>query len=453
MNSTQERKWLSEGPSLTDLIANIKDERKPGNKMALIIPTFENNDLLIRQLDKLKSQSFKGFDIIIVYGADDPFIKKPEWSSILHLRQKSRQGSSGGYYAGQRCAMDQGYETVVLSDNDCLPVSDDLMRELARAIDDGAQAVIANQTHGDPAFINQVGIPHYYGCFRRDVLIKTGLTYLPLFYGGEDIDLLERIRKQGIPIERVHARAFHPRIKPAAIIDPKKRFYCTRGEIESLLLRKEHLNSFLLIYIYSMMGLCYYALGRKDTGAAFIKGVWKGTGLKFFLDPGSKDDSWGNAVKSQTPHGTFDFVINKDERLDLLKGDHGPEFWLHLTDTSTFSYSLKRIANTAFRFISARKVLGKKIQFYEDCKAVDLPLMLMANEAWLQFDGKSYQLFRGRGILQIIFWIGAIAIISPITMVSSFALFLRGLVTTSLLGIKSDGYGTEVYQSKPQGMR
>lgn len=437
-------KWLRIGPTLQELVAERKDERKPDRgKIALIIPTFQDNSLLIAQIEALKSQSFKGFDIIVIYGMNDRFIQKPDWASMLHIRQRSRQGSAGSYYTGQKIAIEEGYESIVLSDNDCMPESDSLIEDMVLMMDGGAQVVMPNQILGTQRKGHILNMPHYYGCMSREALIKSGLTYLPLFYGGDDIDLIERIRHHGFTIDHVDSSASHPRIKPAILVNPWKRFYCTRGEIKSLLMRSKHLNAFLLIYIFTMMGLCYHAFGRRTTGNAFLKGVWEGTGPGFFIDSTMESDEWKATPELAKPPEDLDFTIDGRMKFDLIGGEQGPESWLLISDPRSLKFSLKRIANTMFRFVSARGIFGKRILFVEQNKAIDLPLLLMAKEAWMRFDGREYVLFRGRTRGQILFWMLTVAIASPVAVISSAALLFRGSMNRFLSGAESDGYGSE----------
>ena len=93
--------WLKRGPSLGELVAEVKDNRrKKRSRLTLIIPTFRDNELLEKHITKLANQTFQDFDVIIVYGEEDRFIETPKWASILHIREKGRNGCAGAFYLG-----------------------------------------------------------------------------------------------------------------------------------------------------------------------------------------------------------------------------------------------------------------------------------------------------------------------------------------------------------------
>ena len=187
-------KWLDKGPELSELVSERLDRRSSRKDVAVVITTSGNPEVLEEHLGALGKQKFRDFDVLIVYGQRDSFAAGPRWAGILHLREKARGGSSGAFYIGQKAALEEGYRTIILADDDCIPVSDDLMGRLAQGVEEGHKILLPKLDKGERG-IRMTRIPHYYGAFGREVFERAGLTYLPLFFGGDDVELFHRMAK------------------------------------------------------------------------------------------------------------------------------------------------------------------------------------------------------------------------------------------------------------------
>ncbi len=128
-----EAAFLRRGPELGELVAETRDGRKGGRKrIAVAIPTRNWNEILSEHVKRLSKQAFRDFDVIIVYGEDDEFLDDVCGLPVVHIRRKADCGSAGGFYIGEKFAFDEGYDMVVLADNDALPDSDSLVGEAGR---------------------------------------------------------------------------------------------------------------------------------------------------------------------------------------------------------------------------------------------------------------------------------------------------------------------------------
>ncbi len=217
--------WKKEGPALDELVLETKDGRKGKRALAIVITSFQARESLAEHLRRLSRQSRKDFDIIAVYGEKDEFLETPGWAGVLHVREKGRMGCAGANYIGQKIALQEGYESVILADDDCMPVSDDLVEKLAGSPGDCA---MPNAGYGGQEAVSGF-IIHHYGILRRGALEKAGLTYLPFGNGGEDLELIARIRKAGMKISHADAGGCHPAAAPMMLEGGGRLFHYQWG--------------------------------------------------------------------------------------------------------------------------------------------------------------------------------------------------------------------------------
>ncbi|MCX8175395.1 MAG: hypothetical protein N3E51_04275, partial [Candidatus Micrarchaeota archaeon] len=75
-------------PKLESLQGETKDcRRRKRGEVLLIIPSYHDSKRLKRMLDGLARQSFKKFDIAIIYASDDKFVPSRRLP-IIHVRRK-----------------------------------------------------------------------------------------------------------------------------------------------------------------------------------------------------------------------------------------------------------------------------------------------------------------------------------------------------------------------------
>lgn len=208
---------IAEAPPLDGLFSEIRDDRKGRKEAAIIIPTFSAQDLLKKHLDKLSKQDTGLFDILIVYGMDDRFIETPHWAGILHLRRSWDFGSAGAFFAGEKKAVAEGYDKIILADDDCFPVSSDLVKKICQALD--GSMIVKPRISLPPRIEMMETVLPQYGGIRREAFEKAGYSYLPLYSGGEDLDLEERLCAEYGPATRISETATHPWFMPPLLGD------------------------------------------------------------------------------------------------------------------------------------------------------------------------------------------------------------------------------------------
>ncbi len=147
-------------------------------------------------------------------------------------------------YLGQKYAYEKGYEYIILSDNDAIPVDQDLVEELVRHCNAHSIATPRNIAENE----NQDLIFHY-GCFTRNVIEIVGFIDWKLFLYGDDVEYANRLKSFGIAITRVDKKYYHPM---KYHFGPNRAYFEIRNELENAkryLSRRRHLHEFLLTRI------------------------------------------------------------------------------------------------------------------------------------------------------------------------------------------------------------
>jgi len=95
-------------PEAAALISKRKDTIAKKRDIVIVIASKNDRKTLESHIAALSKQTFREFNIIIVYGKSDEFL---EVENAIHIREKSGRGSAGAFYIGERIALDQGYRT------------------------------------------------------------------------------------------------------------------------------------------------------------------------------------------------------------------------------------------------------------------------------------------------------------------------------------------------------
>ncbi|MFA5105522.1 MAG: hypothetical protein WC506_01040 [Candidatus Micrarchaeia archaeon] len=184
-----------------ELFSSVLEVRKTGSKLLVVISSFKDCDLVIRHLGYLSKQSFTGFNALFVVGVpfDDARLKAHllsanyPFGSII-AKENDRRGCSGAFFAGQKYALENGYDYVVMADDDCFPVDPKLVEELYANRQSKYVApttVFVEDGYRKKGF--QAG-PTQYSLYSVEVFKRFGLYYLPLFQGADDGEYMERVK-------------------------------------------------------------------------------------------------------------------------------------------------------------------------------------------------------------------------------------------------------------------
>jgi len=198
MGSTEnDAKWLRKGPALHEIVSGITVIRRKGD-CAIVLPVHNETELLNRHLEALSEQTTSDFDVIIVHSPelDVSAVNTKVPFGIAFIRLKS--ASAGvGYYAAQKYALRNGYSSIILADVDCLPVGRTAVQLLREAAATDKKTVFFPVIRSMAREARKNRSLHWYSAMDRSVLEKSGLTYLPLYYGRMDLELELRICTTG----------------------------------------------------------------------------------------------------------------------------------------------------------------------------------------------------------------------------------------------------------------
>ena len=204
-------------------------------KLAIVIINWNSFDLTSDTLVSLSSTSYKNYDIIVVdnFSTDNSAAQlEKDFPSIILLKSDENKGFTGGNNLGFDYAINEGYEYVMMLNND-VAVEPDFLEPLVVKLDmdekiGGVQPLI--YFYHDRELIwnagsryNDIfGIPYILGYYRKDkgqlqrkkqksidwitgcafmirteVLKKVGVLKQDFFIYYEDVDLSFRIKEAG----------------------------------------------------------------------------------------------------------------------------------------------------------------------------------------------------------------------------------------------------------------
>jgi glycosyltransferase involved in cell wall biosynthesis len=195
--------FISRPPELAELAGNTEDERTRDNKLVVIVPSFHDEHRLRRFFSAVAQQTFRSFDIVVVYAPDDTFVKNP-LLSILHIRRKRDFGFAGAVYLGQLIAQRDSYEYFLITDVDKLPTDQFVFDRMMRVATTSGTDIVCGRyslwaTSGEKFIERKLpkGFPRVWGTIwwlcRTKLLQSAGLYLLPLYMGLDELEYRYRL--------------------------------------------------------------------------------------------------------------------------------------------------------------------------------------------------------------------------------------------------------------------
>ncbi len=416
--------WLREGPGLEELCIKAGDTRKGRKRIAVVVPTLGKKSLVEEHLRRLAAQTSGGFDVVVVYGADDSVARVPEGLGCVHLRGRSDFGSAGAFYAGERFALDEGYGKIVLADDDCLPLSEDLVQRLDEATE-SSDVALPKIAYGDAA-PSAGNLINHYGCVRARAFRLGGLTYAPLFFGGDDIELMTRLSGSGCTLAFADSSASHPAIPSTLIIPPRKLFYYLRGGI----LGKYLDGSFLLAWgsnLFFLWGALPLAFIHRECALAMFDAATMASGMRFFRPV-------AGPMKNPTPVRLPEGAIQLEKRIKWLPETRTDAVWF----AGLFA---ERAAGAICSVPMAARAFGKMVVFHGGVGFGGLGPLLSSRKSYIEHEGKTYLICDNRFYLLSPLLVLLAAAALPLVAGASFCLTCAGFIMKARRGADSRKYG------------
>lgn len=201
------------------------------NEILAVVVTYNRCGELKECINALKSQTFEGFDILVVNnGSTDGTKEYLDSESRLTVIHQNNVGGAGGFYAGMKYMYDHGYEWLWLMDDDGVPASTQL-EELIKCKEESwylNALVIDKDNHNQFAFklhdssftptiarqqkiLREFVHPFNGTLYKRDLIEKIGFIKREMFIWGDEKEYTFRAIKAGVvPTTVTAAIHYHP---------------------------------------------------------------------------------------------------------------------------------------------------------------------------------------------------------------------------------------------------
>ncbi len=183
------------------LVSYTKEFGKRKTDLLIVISSLSGYDFVIKHLSYLKKQTYLDFNVLLVIGP--PFEDRrilAHFAShhypfgIIVAKENERRGCTGGFFTGQKYALEQHYDYMIMGDDDCMPVDKRLVEALYR--NRKRDYVAATMVFVEDGYRKKgiVGAPTSYSLLSANFMRHHGLYYLPLFHGADDAEYMERVK-------------------------------------------------------------------------------------------------------------------------------------------------------------------------------------------------------------------------------------------------------------------
>ncbi len=432
---------FKEKRGLEQLISTVRDDRKGKNKVVIVIASYKGNDILREHLKYLKNQTFKKFDVAIIYGTDDKFLPTPEWASIVHIRRKHDFGSAWAYYTGEKFFLEEYYDMFIEADNYSFPKSRDLVGKLVEAVQSGNEYAYPKVKYENTSIVTVSGAIRHYACVSRKLAERAGLVYAPFYMYAEDAEYSRRLMntaKRHTVVDSILDRSY--RTKGEFLVTNAYTYYKTKNGI--ILLRhvdrglKKIPSLFLTFFSMFYVALFHFLSGNKEAFLEINKGLLAGALLSM-----KTRKAFNTQLASRTVEkGDFELMLVdydiKDFYLESVKKlkSYSPRFMaVFYKRDNAATRDLK------YFFLPALKIFGKRAAFFTYFG--NFPLYTLApffcKKLYVYGDGELTTIKENDSVFYRIIFIA----LSPAIATASLLLFLITIFNPRKL--KTYGYGVK----------
>lgn len=432
-----EKTWLTEAPSCDDLVDEVADGRLPRkSRTAIIIPSYADQQTLARHLKALGNQTVSDFDVVVIYGNKDSFVNIDRKLSVLHIRQRTNIGCAGSFYLGQRICLEEGYQNLIFADDDCIPLSEDLVEMLVRSLGKSWMARPRIKTDSEDKLSR--GVIHHYGSVRSECLKRSGLTYLPFFLGGEEFDLMRRLRKEGFGYEEIESIASHRSWPPLFIWEMDKIQAYSMGNILQLIIARDLLRSWISMSIHLQSAVGLMLIGKQDQTSRYLASAWRTSDCDFSRNWLSGPRVVPIALPCEASSFKEDNILKRSD-----SGGMDPEIeaFIQFEGKNPIANLLGRALEMIREKDRILASMNRNVLFDGWCNIRDFPYILLSKGSAIRFEGGTYVINRDRGLIEILLSCFCFLALLPLSVGLGFILSIRGIANAKIGRIKSEGYG------------
>ncbi|MEM3369377.1 MAG: hypothetical protein QXE90_00780 [Candidatus Micrarchaeia archaeon] len=216
-------------PNIDNLISEIIDKRKNkkrNSENAIIILTYKSNNELLEFIKTLEKQNYRDFDLIIIYGPKDKTINSINAFNFVNIVRKEDIGCAGGFYLGEKYAYKEGYKRIIHIECDVRFVNKTTLKTIIESCK--SKSIVMPSVFTLDFSIKGRGM-HQATCFDSSLINYAGFTFLPLYFGAEDGEYEDRLKKYGKLIQ-IKDYVLHPTKSPI-LVSIYKDYYFLRNDL------------------------------------------------------------------------------------------------------------------------------------------------------------------------------------------------------------------------------
>jgi hypothetical protein len=257
-----------------------------------------------RHLALLSRQTFQRFNVLLVLGVPFDDAALEAWVLRRHFKfgavlakENDRRGCSGGFFTGQKYALEHGCKHVIMADDDCMPADRRLVEELYRNRSKGYVApttVFLEGSYRKKGF--QAG-PTQYSLYSDDVFKKYGLYFLPLFHGADDAEYMERVGQAPFHIKNFTEHPYISGMRLFSMFDRQWLFF-----LQALIILKSPKATFYNLVQFAFM-----------CAAAFTFMPGYGRRIAWAMDSLLLSYTYGKAASDRAHSGFEKFIFAREK--------------------------------------------------------------------------------------------------------------------------------------------
>lgn len=388
--------------------------------LLIIMPAYANLENVKRHLLLLARQTYQGFNVLVVAGvpldekALGAFIAQKKFRfGVIVGKENEQRGCSGAFFAGQKYALENGYEYIIMTDDDCMPAHRNVVRALYEKRHVGYVASTRHLVQGaDKKVIRDFGVAQY--CLLSCALLKKhGLYFLPLYNGADDGEYAERL--SGEKKARVDEFVEHPYIAGQRLFSMYDRSW--HFFLQSLIIMKSPRSLF-----YNLLSLGFLM------GASILFLPPYGARTAYFMAQLLLSFTYGKAAAKRMKSGYQSFLA-RSPPANFTKWNGGKGGYIASGQASKAAGAASSFA-AAFR----RDIVVEKSDSFVKCHAIGMA----ARKSYVKTDG-GYLLLsdNSNALLHAI----RLALFLPISLLYCIAIGALFVPIKILRQPKTEGYG------------
>ncbi|MEW6529055.1 MAG: glycosyltransferase [Candidatus Micrarchaeota archaeon] len=397
-------------------------------KNIIIIPCYNEKEIVLKHIDLLSKQTTNNFDVIVVLSnimdcsEIEKIIREVKYNfGIILVKRAIDSGSAGGFYLGEKYAIEKGYQCIILADADAFPIDNNIVETLISMHKRGIEIAVPECLFLlDEKIIYKHRGLHFYGMIDSELLKKAGLHFAPLYLGADDTEFMIRITKFA-SISHIKNKVCHPAHHSIFVNFDRSILYRINDMLYSI-------PECAMRYLYSFLFIClvYFIFGTTRARNASIhilrSIILRKYGKNAIIPVNRNGIKTGGRIEDKN----FDIIITPLNETNYNEFERKKNF--------RYEYSGKNIKKLIGMCIA---VAGKKVLLMPINNYAVTLVCICAKETWISGRKELYLLSKNENIF--------LHMIKFVLLVLTIPLFLMlGLLTLFMNVVRKEnniGYG------------